>query len=641
MSFGSSPNANAATIEQPHRLRTGVAGSRYRGKNFTDIFTILVLQLRLTESTTRKKFGFFAKHPHPFSFLVSEAVGVMNELSLDISQETVTTTVSYSIKPELALALLKKFFIAKFIHNPESRTDNLLTLESRVQVTPKGAAIVYHVCKKFGMDQSRFPELITSTLNTMNLFVYDRSDSNKLLYSEYVINILVTKMAGTSPNVWTPTKPPEMATNMFHKERSEVFAHPFLLSVEDFAPQKKMPPKEFISPFYHKYFSNPVSDAHIQYYESESGIRLYKNKVFEMAGKDITIEYCFPGRAIVQWLCDCTALFSVSEATEIGRLMVSYGLIIPVTDNNSGQEFINHRDAIYTLSEEGQKICQWNGGSLSTREGDLPLRGSQDDTLSETKYEQVSLKSILSDPGMRCLFKLHAERECYAENVEAYVKLVEFSKLKKKISRLWKLHKQCEDDGRRELVKKAIDRHTNACFSRALYLYVTYFSAESQFDVNLDFELRQEVHKVMLFKPKESPAANLSEYMKTPTYEKLLDWEVDGDNQSERDSCNGGSGSGSEPGSGSASGIGSESGSGSESGNGSASGSGHSSGGSECGSSSATEEPTDLTDRLNQIYTVFTRVTQSIYKLIEDDTYPRFIRSGEYTYAMGIKTHRS
>lgn len=607
----------------------------------------------LTEQTKKKR-GLFTKQPHPFSFLVSKAVEVMNDLSLDIAQETVNTTVSYSIKPELAVVLLRKFFMAKFIHHPDSRTDSLLILDSDVQVTPKGTAVVYHICKRFGIEPDKYPELVTSTFNTMNLFMYDRSESNKLLYSEYVINILVTKMTGLCPNVWSPSKQPAMVSNVFYEEQSEIFTHPFLLSVEDIACDKKVPAKDFISTFHHKYFSNPASDAHIQFYESESGIRLYKNKVFDIGKNEMTVEYCFPGKVIVQWLCDCTALYSVSEAIEIGCLMVSYGLIVPVTENKSGLEFINHRDAIYTLSEKGQQFCQWNGGSLARKESDL--RSQQSDDSSATALEQVSLKSILNDPGMRCLFKLHAERECYAENLEAYVKLVEFAKLKKKISRLWKFYKQCDDLSRRELVKKAIDRQTNACFSRALYLYVAYFSVKSQFGVNLDFGLRQEVHKVMLFKSNETGEANLSEYMRTPTYEKLMDWEEkpEGSEGGSESGSEGGSGGGSEGGgeaenrsegggeaeaeNGSGGGgeaeNGSESGGGGEAENGSGSGV-------ESTESERTSEALDLTTKLNHIYAVFTRVAQSIYNLIEDDSYPRFIRSVEYSYAMGIKTHRS
>lgn len=613
-------DVKSSTMDTLQRLRIGGSRTRYQSKNFMDIFAILIIQLQLNDEAPRKKINLFTKQPHPFSFLIDEAMETMRVLTLDVAQGSITTTISYSFNSDLALSLMRRFFAAKLLHDPDSRTDNSLRLEMKVQVTPKGAAMVYHACKRFGIREENFPQVVTSNFNTMNLFMYDRSDTNKLLYSEYVINILVTKMTGATPNVWTPGKNPELAENIFRREQSQVFAHPNFQVMKDFASQKNKSLEKFVSPIYHKYFSNPASDAHVQYYESESGIRVYKDKTFTTEGKDLVIRYCFPGRAIVQWLCDCTALFSVSEAIEIGRLMVNYGLIIPVTVDDSGQEFINHRDAIYTLSDTSYQMSQWSG-VLSGNGGQcLSL-------VSSENYKELSLKSILSDPGMRCLFKLHAERECYAENVEAYVKLMEFAKLKHKVSRLWRLHKQCEDNDRQELVREAIERLTNACFSRALNLYATYFSGESRFDVNLDFELRQEVRKVMLLETPDFSEPNLSEFMTTPTCDKLWDEEVR-ENESVASDVNVGREERSAVGGERASVDGRVSVGGSI-----ATAEGH--------LESHLESHLDLTRRLNDIYAVFARVAQSIYKLIEDDSYPRFIRSVEYTYAMEIKTHRS
>ncbi|EEQ41034.1 Regulator of G protein signaling domain family protein [Clavispora lusitaniae] len=611
-----------ANSEAPRSFRPGKSGSRVQSKSVVDIFTILVIQLQLSDKAPKQKYNIFAKQHYPFSFDVSKAIEEMSQLKLNIVQETVTTTISYTIKPELAFNLIKKFFSAKLLHNPEARTENHVSLDSVVQVTPKGVAIVSQVCKRLGVKRDKMPYVVYSNFNTMNLFQYDRSESNRLLYSEYVINILVTNMMANAPNVWSPSQKPPIVQIVFEHETCDFFSHP-TSSNEDILPPTIDTPKVFVSPFHHKYFTNMASDSHVQYYESNTGIRLYKNRTLKTEDKEITINYCFSGKSVVQWLMDCTALLSIPEAMEIGRLMVKYELIIPVTDDDSGADFTNHRDALYTLTENGRQICRWESlyeasdvvGSQSTdvssQEGNFSGEG-RSSTESTESCKQVSLKQILSDPGMRCLFKVHLEKECSGENVEAYIQLVDFAKSKKRTSQLWKLHNNCQSEAKRALISEAIEKHTASSYSMAFHLYSTYLSSESECDVNLDYNLRQDVRKVMQIRGDWDVPDNVSEYLKTPTYEKILDWETKDDQGRDEKTKQGENIAEQEakpPG-----GVLEEETDGS---------------------------PADLTIRLDDIYTVFAKVAHSIYKLMETDSYPRFIRSEEYMYALGIKTHKA
>lgn len=558
-------------------------------RQLLDMFAVLVIHLDLADNAKPKlRFSPFAKL-YPYSFDVDDAVKHMANLTLNI-ELLVSTTVSYSIVPDLALSLLHKYFAAHLLHDPSTRTTSKLAQHVVVQVTPKGTAVVYNFCKRIGMRRDNMPKVVQSEFNSMRLFQFDRSsNTNKVLYSEYLIHILVGKMMGRKPNMWLANAKAEPVKIVMDAQPDHMFDSSLMFKEATHQCSAKS------SPFHHKYFTNPESDSHIQYYESESGLRLIYDGEIETSEAPATTGYFFSGKVLVQWLLDCTTLHSTEEAMEMGQLMIRYGLVAPVEEQDIS--FSRDRSSFYYLRKAAEQSCCWNKDDSGSSSISLPRVKSRKADESEEK-----LLALILDPGMRYLFKLHLEKEKCAENIDAYLQLTEFVKLREQLAHLLRHHECAEEESRKEKLARAIDKVVNSNYSMAFHIYATYLSSDSPYDLNIDFGLRQEIGDVMSRVPgpysstEESYDADYdnAEYAKTPVLESFAD-------EDERTL---------DPGK-------------------------HADSGGEDANVSGTARS------LFRIYRVFDKVARSIYRLMEADSYAKFIQSDEYMYAMGLETHRS
>lgn len=605
----------------PKTMKPGLRrGHEINEKNQMEIFSILILVLDLNDFLQKprsflhslRQYSFTKQYP--FCFEVRRAVKLMQLLQWTLELNTVSSTISYSVKPDLAFSLLKRYYAAHLLHCPISRTEDALSESMTVQITPKGTATVYNFWKSMGLTREKMPLVVKSSFNSIHMFSFDRSHpGNKLLYSEYLLYILITQMMGPTPNVWSSRQSPCMVKCIADDEHvsisslsfsSEVMAHHFGDLVQ--------PSRIFVSPFHHKYFTNPESDAHIQYYESESGLRVFQNKVFKTEEREVIINFCFTGKAISQWLLDCTVLSSRAETLDIGNLLLKYGLLTPITLAASAGKFSAHKEAYYILSPRGERACRWNSEILGLESlGSIDLR--QDIQLYEESSRKVNLKSVLLDPGMRYLFKQHMEKERCSENLIAYLNLAEFAKLKSQLSQLLKIHSGLLDEVKKGRLASIIENQACICYSLAFHLYLTYLSLESMYDLNIGFGLRQEIISVMEQAREsdflDSPLMSTPQvdYMKTPVCETVLDFSeeiVPIKPAFERPA------------------------------------------------SCTVELPTlmlnsgkmllaEIMSALSRIYDVFGKIASSIYRLMEVDSYPKFVKSEEYLYAVDIDTHRS
>lgn len=609
----------AARPEHHRKMKQQSGELEINEKNQIEIFVMLIYLLNLEELPKQK--SLFSKQ-YPFSFEVSRAIECMGLLKLAIELTTVTSTISYSVKHDMAFALLKKFFAAHLLHCPSSRTESVLTESMTVQVTPKGTALVYQFGKSMGFKTDKSPLIVKSLFNSIQLFAFDRSYSrnrNKVFYSGYLLHILLTQMMGPAPNVWSINLVPPMVDCLFSDDK-----HDFTLSsLSDVTQEavselgeKNVIPKRAVSPFHHKYFTNPESDAHIQYYESNLGIRVYHNKAFKTGKREVVVEYCFTGKSIVQWFMDCTMLSCDAEAIEIGYLLLKNELLVPITQAAADVKFFAHKEAYYILSSKGEQTCQWNNDRV------LPLESldSMDDanTISTTEEEflkKPSLKTVILDPGMRHLFKLHMEKERCSENLDAYIELIEFTKLKSQLSRLLKVHARVELAPKKKRLATIIENQAGLCYSMAYHLYLQYLSLESLYDLNIGFGLRQEIKLVMTQAGRqnvgESPIhveTPLTEYMKTPCCDKLFELTSEAVQRTFPVTETSASSSGDVH---------------------------------TVASGSEKMLVAEMMAALSEIYKVFAKIASSIYRLMEVDSYPKFLRSDAYLYAAGIETHRS
>lgn len=496
-------------------------------KDFVDVFSILIIQLNLS-APHEKGWRSLVGTSHPYCFEVADAIEGMRKLELFIELKLVTTTIRYAIRADLAAALLAKFFSAHLIHDPASRTSSNLKSVSRAQITPKGAALVWEFCKSIGMPERKMPPVVFSTINTMHLFHFDRSPSTgKVLHSEFLNHALLSTLFGAEANVWQPDQVPVQARNLALEESGN--------SGKDAGCGNKGVQKgKNHSPFYHRYFSNPQSDAHIQYYESGSGIRLFYNKKFTNKSVETVVEYCFSGKALVQWLCDCTTLYSVGEASEIGQLLLDQRLITPLTVSTFAESFYNHPDAIYAMSESGMQSCRWllvnlcAGRTLSDPQFS-PLQLSLEQTPEDTLYRKrkiVSLDYVLSDPGMRYLFRMHLEKESCIDNFEAYVQLLQFVCKKFICNRLIRDSIRADQPEKKRELRLEIENFTTSNTLMAFHLYSKYFSVESIYNLNIGFGMQQELDFIIAnverspSSPIRSFSHDLSTFAKTPDIDK-------------------------------------------------------------------------------------------------------------------------
>lgn len=557
------------------------------GKSFSNVFEALIIGLNLEDRRGKPKSSFFGKPPPPFTFTVEDAVQKLCNLTIDIELRIAKTTVAYSMKPNLAFDLLRKFFDAKLLHYPNSRTEAKLSRHGTLQVTPKGAALVHAFCQNIGMPSKCMPAIVKSNINTMELFMLERSPaSESILYSSYLVHILFSWVMGPSPNIWSSEKAPDAATCVFYDTTSgDTFDFSSSSEGDCFLTLEDKSTTQCVSPFHHKYFTNPESDSHVQYYVSNTGVRLFKLKTFINDDKKVMVDYCVSGKAIVQWLCDCSSVTTTAEAISIAKLFIEASLLRPITLDD--ETFLNERNAFYVLTERGSEVCNW--GRRKKSRGELLLDASNKIKIGAS-YKGPSLKNILKDPGLRLLFKMHMQKERCVENVNAYVQLSDFNSLEQQVLKLYSHYNTLEDGPRKIKVRNAIEFHTNKFYSKAFQLYSAYISPDLQFDLNIDYKLRQDAQNLMTL---EGPMLPSVDYMMTPMVEKGFVGELD---------------------------I------------------------TELDSPASLEKPSyfryengDLTQTValvEDIHRVFRQIAKSIFRLMEIDSYPKFISSSDYQHIL-------
>ncbi|KAI5962015.1 SST2 [Candida margitis] len=535
-------------------------------KDLKDIFAMLIVSLNLSKSSATSAKSRSSSSPftrirlipvakkYSYSFQLSNAIDQMAHLRVEINFSSTVTCLSYSFQPEIAFTLINQFYKAKLLHSPADRTRAEPKLEVWLQPTPKGLSIVQSFCAKVGIKKSNMPEILLQSLyNSMQLFHFDRDQiTDKVIYSLSLIHLLFTRLLGPYPNVWSPMNKPDPISCMsnrggviFGNEAVEVFktngsghfhehmtpeftlypADPFRFSEyrKNTFSSSRYSGEDLsnlnvseVSPYHHRYFSNPESDAHIQYYVSSVGVRLYKEKNLDGINPPGPLCYRIRGKAIVQWLMDCTDLVKPKHALEIANLFLSQKLIGACTADDECAPF--DRDQDYRLDDKGIELCPWRK---------VPTTRSVSSSLWKQNpfRPEVTLDNIMQDPGLKFQFKSHLEREFCLENFDAYCQLQLF----KANLKLWNdlscvsHHEEDVSLNQKSEQHRIILRDT--CMSIAYQIYNTYISHESPFVLNIEYSLRSKVVKLLTrFSNDEiGNSGDLKPYMKTPTEESSLE----------------------------------------------------------------------------------------------------------------------
>lgn len=556
-------------------------------KDAKDIFCLVLLCLdkkgELTKAEPKRRL-FVGKETLDvrdetyFTFMVKTSIETMENLKIDIEMDFTTVSIFYSIKPEMSMQLLKLFSASKLLHMPNDRTSSEPRDKSLLQPTPKGVAILTSYVQNMGI--RHIPEILYSNLNSAKLFSFERSvATDRIIYNEYLIKLIFMKMFGEDPNIWSPKMNNDKLPPL--KELLEKTCDVF--SFEDFDFSDKSFQKDFIndtqqvgyenpfsdksvlvaninddllndmnrvSPLSHRFFTNPDSDSHVQYYTAESGLRVFFNKVFASTkAQRMEVVYSFSTKALVQWIMDCTDLVYYKEAVIVASLFYKAGLIIPVTLSpslSSKTKFRFGKKYLYTFSKLGCSCLSWDiehivklypdwanhqGSNLdASKQGnsyykcDNAVCGKNlentvkhenfpslvEDEVADPEEKEVYhgsiLPSILNDPGKRFLFKAHLGKELCSENLCAYQEIKKFLKKMHSLEILMqhRINKNPphEKDSKFTSIHSASEyrliKETDECLSIIYQIFCTYIANGSPRLLNIDYILRSSISVVIL-----------------------------------------------------------------------------------------------------------------------------------------------
>ncbi|CAB4255605.1 similar to Saccharomyces cerevisiae YLR452C SST2 GTPase-activating protein for Gpa1p, regulates desensitization to alpha factor pheromone [Maudiozyma barnettii] len=540
------------------------------------VYSVFVICMELKDLSSEPKnfFGSFNK-TYPYSFSLDDAIQEMKDFKLSSKANSTHVTISYQMNGKLARHLLDIFMSAKLLHCPADRTRSAPKEKVLLQPTPKGTAILQKFSRDVGL--KILPPILSSNINSMELFTFERSSvSDSIIHSDYLIHILFIKLMGTQPNVWSPSNPSdtlpslsellECGNDTFTFENMNVTAIPNINgnydetssdiptgSWSDQIPEDKLISKIRNSPFSHKFFTNPDSDSHIQYYVSNSGIRLFKSKKF--GDNNIVIDYTFTTKAIWQWLVDCTDITYPQEAIAVAALFLKVGLIVPILlppSETSRRKFSISRSSYFTLSKLGSDIVQWsytNKDVINSPYKNLKIETPKEvfiDTgfiasgnvvipddkkvlsnniidLSTNEFfgQYPKLHMILRDPGMRYLFRLHLEKEFCVENLDSYIDIKKFLKKMSALRKIMETRNNNDAQGKNRYqssksdiistINSALIKQANECLEMAYRIYSSYIMVGAPYQLNIDHILREDISTVMLH-----PKSPISETFESP-----------------------------------------------------------------------------------------------------------------------------
>ena len=353
-------------------------------KDFKDLFSTLVTSLPLTPHRVR-----FTRMDE--TFLSEEAITNLGSLKFSQSNRipdpknpsrwvVTTTTTTFSMAKEMARSVCQRFVDARLIESAESKTQTQFVSKGAVwQLTPKGIAILSRFCLRNGIVARHIEPLIKR--NQMQIVALERDpDTDKLNQDKTMIEIIFRRFMGSEgPNLKSTT------------------------SLSD---------------------SDSVSD----YATGLVGVKMAR----ERRVLDKTVGNTFTGKAASDWLLDCCTTIDRRETFEMAELFVKHQLIAPVVEDRNytrahpmATYFQPTKYAIYTVTDKGQRVCGWQArppsiDSEDSRDNKEKARVPKDSNVSR-------LHAIISDAGLRLLFKEFLRSSLCEENLHFYLDVHDFT----------------------------------------------------------------------------------------------------------------------------------------------------------------------------------------------------------------------
>lgn len=362
-------------------------------RDFEDLFSTLMVSLPLSAHRVR-----FQKIDHTFTS--EEAINNLGSLKFSQSNRmpdpkdpsrivTTTTTTTFSMAKEMARSVCQRFMDARFVEHADMRTVPNFPLKNAVwQLTPKGMHVLTRFCQRNGINQRHVLDLLDSSRNTMQLVILERDGtSDKLSHDRATIEVIFRRFAGQDgPNIKLST------------------------SASD-------------------------NDSLSDYYNGMIGVKMAKERKI----LDRVVPNTFTGKTAVDWLMDCCTTVDRREVYEIAELFVSHGLIWAVVEdkvyahqNPGASRFQPTKNAIYGLTDKGQRIAGWLGredspsGDDSRGESSKNARNNAKNQPRDSNNNRLNI--IVNDPALRLLFREFLRDTHCEENLAFYLEVREFTR---------------------------------------------------------------------------------------------------------------------------------------------------------------------------------------------------------------------
>lgn len=378
--------------KQPEKVnKTGfqrTSSGRLYTKDIETIFSMLMLSLELTPEGVK---SFFFTKPYPFSFMVEDAVLRIQDMCVKIVVGTTRTSISCNVSAQSAILFVGRFMSARLLHCPADRTRTEPKPNIILQPTAKGVHFLSLYCEKNGIQVEKLPAvraLLESNHNSMQCFAFNRDPiTDSVARNDSFVYLLFQRMMGPAPNIYSVTNSPDTipATARYQP-----------VTFDGPVPAHTPTPASYESPYAHRYFSNPKSEALSQYYISSKGVRLFSQKQFS---KTLTVDYCVRGRAMWQWLLDCTDLVYQSEALHLVSLFIAQNIIAPISADgpvitpHGGTPPEFDRNEFYQLTDLGKYLVKWE---IYANHVATPVKESFPATQEPT---DVPLMATMTPPG--------------------------------------------------------------------------------------------------------------------------------------------------------------------------------------------------------------------------------------------------
>lgn len=365
-------------------------------RDFEDLFSTLMVSLPLSSHRIR-----FQKVEHTFTS--EEAINNLGSLKFSQSNRmpdpkdptrivTTTTTTTFSMAKEMARSVCQRFMDARFIESADGKPVNDFPLKNAVwQLTPKGIHVLTRFCQRNGIQQRHVLEVLDSPRNTMQLVILERDGvSDKLSHDRNTIEVIFRRFIG------------QQGPNLKHS------------------------------------ITSSDSDSLSDYYDGLIGVKIAKERKLA----DRVVQNTFTGKAAVDWLMDCCTTVDRREVGEVAGLFVYFNLIEAVEEDkpykrqnpNTAARFQPTKNAIYGLTERGQRIAGWLGGEDNPSSDDTWGEASKGGKVRKDGRNQPRdsnnnrLMVIVNDPAMRLLFREFLRDTHCEENLAFYLEVRDFTR---------------------------------------------------------------------------------------------------------------------------------------------------------------------------------------------------------------------